>query len=617
MDVQAAIFRGQSGAAVYSFGNDVLINGSPATIHWLTTGDRIDFDETISAIVEELGSLTETDARIEQQIRAAEQEARLQNAIQSFSPVADVETPIQEEIETTPAPVFEAPLAAPSDAGSADLNWNQSIDLGHAAINQPETGHSIQESPQAAADPVPASDTSEASVVEQNADAPIQPFAADPIPANQPENDENSASLLPQSLQPDTPDYATESVGKQFDSLTHSQLADGSSHLNQAAEGTDPPQLNGLDQLHSISEQIKAELAAESPQQELDQPVLPQPTPETATPEAIPSAESGVDESIAQIMARVANSEPELEATVDRPTGDQPSNYEAFIQQTVAESQADLESLAAHEQTPAVDSPAEVEPEPENVAVPQPAESVSELLERMKSEGQWSGIPEGDDANVEPVTEPVAAPPEPEFAAESVPDNEETSVEDYMAQLLNRMRGDGSVPKPAQAAKPKPAVKPEAPAKPQVDPDAFVPPENPLKPEEFVPQKRAEPLKSFGAMRELANSTTRTAIKHSELSRRKALGTAQIAIGIASFAMALYYLLLGSNGIGDFQFFVGVACLLIAGFLAWRFYTTMVHNEKVDAEERRLTAAKQALDAGVPPEQVVAEYEQQLVEAEA
>ena len=593
MDVQAAIFRGRSGAAVYSFGKNVLINGSPATIHWLTTGDRIDFDETISAIVEELGHLTDTDARVEQEIRAAEQEARLQNAIQSFSPASGIDTPIQEEIESHQASDVEASKEAQSDPSDADLNWDQLINVGQASIDESKPAHPGEESFHA-----PASENNP------------NPLDLDDS-GDKREDDEIAANLSPESLQPETPDYATESVGKQFDSLTHSQLADGSSHLIQPVEVADPSQPNGLDQLHSIGEQIKAELAAESPQQELEQPVLPQPAPVPATPEPIPGTESGVDESIAQIMARVANSEPELDAS-----SDQPSNFEAFIQQNAAESQADVGSLAP-EQSPAVGSPDEIEPEPENVAPPQPAESVSELLERMKSEGQWNGLPEGDDAKVEPLTEPVAAPAEPELAAETVPDNEETSVEDYMAQLLNRMRGDAQAPQPAQAAKPKAEAKPKVAAKPKVEPDTFVPPENPLKPEEFVPQKRAEPLKSFGAMRELANSTTRTAIKHSELSRRKALGTAQIAIGIASFAMSLYYLLLGSTGIGDFQFFVGVVCLFIAGFLAWRFYTTMVHNEKVDAEEKRLTAAKQALEAGIPAEQVVADYEQQLAEAEA
>ena len=96
-------------------------------------------------------------------------------------------------------------------------------------------------------------------------------------------------------------------------------------------------------------------------------------------------------------------------------------------------------------------------------------------------------------------------------------------------------------------------------------------------------------------MRELANNTARSAIQHSEQSRRKALGKAQIAICVASFVMALYYFLVGSSSLGDVQFCIGIACLMISGFLAYRFYATMLHNEQVDAEEKRIRAAKQAL----------------------
>lgn len=225
------------------------------------------------------------------------------------------------------------------------------------------------------------------------------------------------------------------------------------------------------------------------------------------------------------------------------------------------------------------------------------SESVAELLERMKSEGQWGGVPsEADDSEPAELAEVVEVVAEPEVVAAPVEDDDD--VDSYMSRLLSRMRGE---------TEPAPVVK--SPAKPEPKkveleerPVAEVePPLNNLTSEEFVPKQKAKRLESLGAMRALANSTARKNVKRSEDSRRKALGHAQIAIGVASFFMALYYILAGSERIGDSEFGIGVVCLIIAGFLAYRFYTTIVHNEQVDAEEAALAVAKLEASSTAPP----------------
>lgn len=229
------------------------------------------------------------------------------------------------------------------------------------------------------------------------------------------------------------------------------------------------------------------------------------------------------------------------------------------------------------------------------------SESVAELLERMKSEGQWGGVPsDADDSEPVESAEAVEVIAEPEVNAAPVEDDDD--VDSYMSRLLSRMRGE-TEPAPA------PAVK--SPAKPEqkkdevevrLEEEVVAPPLNNLTSEEFIPKQKAQRLESLGAMRALANSTARKNVKRSEDSRRKALGHAQIAIGVASFFMALYYILAGSERIGDSEFGIGVVCLIIAGFLAYRFYTTIVHNEQVDAEEAALAVAKLEAGSNAPPE---------------
>ncbi len=68
-------------------------------------------------------------------------------------------------------------------------------------------------------------------------------------------------------------------------------------------------------------------------------------------------------------------------------------------------------------------------------------ESVADLLARMRDEGQWGGIPDEDS------DEPTPIQPVEETATEApiaTGGEDTTDVEDYMSQLLSRMRGEKS-----------------------------------------------------------------------------------------------------------------------------------------------------------------------------
>lgn len=54
---QCAIFRGPNGAAVRAFDSQVAFNGEIESVHWLKSGDRIDFANAIAMEVTQLGNL--------------------------------------------------------------------------------------------------------------------------------------------------------------------------------------------------------------------------------------------------------------------------------------------------------------------------------------------------------------------------------------------------------------------------------------------------------------------------------------------------------------------------------------------------------------------------------
>ena len=50
-----AIVQGPNGAAIYNAEGEVKINGATSSAHWLKTGDTLQFGDSLSASVEQLG----------------------------------------------------------------------------------------------------------------------------------------------------------------------------------------------------------------------------------------------------------------------------------------------------------------------------------------------------------------------------------------------------------------------------------------------------------------------------------------------------------------------------------------------------------------------------------
>ena len=132
--------------------------------------------------------------------------------------------------------------------------------------------------------------------------------------------------------------------------------------------------------------------------------------------------------------------------------------------------------------------------------------------------------------------------PEPAVIPDSAPtislsddEEEDGSIQDYMAQLMQRVGGSDAPPPANKPEKPDPAKKPT----PQVEKKPVViqpkpePKPKPLDPSEFVPRAVApEATSGLKALRAVANTSTRSAI---DRYNRRSLDTKAIISGIIAF----------------------------------------------------------------------------------
>lgn len=142
----------------------------------------------------------------------------------------------------------------------------------------------------------------------------------------------------------------------------------------------------------------------------------------------------------------------------------------------------------------------------------------------------------------------------------------EDSIEDYMARLLKRVRGEelGSTPLPAaniaENCQPSTFGNDVVSAK-SADRDES------LDPATYVPRRQApEASNNLAAMRELANQSARAAIQTSEKHRKKTASRSKLAIAGAA-AVIGFGLLLLSNGILSLTVFGALSFFGVAGFL--------------------------------------------------
>ena len=217
-------------------------------------------------------------------------------------------------------------------------------------------------------------------------------------------------------------------------------------------------------------------------------------------------------------------------------------------------------------------------------------ESRSEFIEESETFGETTGSQlDFQAAIVEPPAEPEFATPSPAISSSSssVADegSEEESIEDYMKRLMARMRG-GSVEEEAKstaastaasmssASAAKPASEPVHQSNKIALPAAATERTNasttsPFNPEEYVPKALApEKARNMAAMRELANTSARSAI---QVSARRRYGTAiAMKLAIALTGLGVGATLVMINGLNvNIGLIATIASFLVA--LIWGF----------------------------------------------
>lgn len=252
------------------------------------------------------------------------------------------------------------------------------------------------------------------------------------------------------------------------------------------------------------------------------QPVEAAQTPEVSeTPEAPARAEVRT-ESVAEIFARLQAGTPDSEQTVEESVA---AASRLPVQTTFEDIQASISATLNEEVTPLskTEEPSDLgsvgqvaEPEPvEATATDPPADDVESVMDRLR-------------ASID--NEDVSSD-ETESAAEA---KREDSVDDYMSMLLSRMKGDAGEPEARVSSVE--ADETVSTSQPQTQTVSA----GPMTEEEFTPRQKAVPIKSLDKMRELANSTSRSAVQQSvraqQEQRKRGLILQSLALGSLALA---------------------------------------------------------------------------------
>ncbi len=299
--------------------------------------------------------------------------------------------------------------------------------------------------------------------------------------------------------------------------------------------------------------------------------------------------------SIQDIIARLNKGESGNSATEQEPSSElefstsdadnSPEHTADFAESTLSEvhveSDHDIEVEVVDQPEP--QSTDEAEPA-DDAAENQPSEneSVADVLARMNLAPTF----ENDQSPAAEPT-PIAETPTAEVSsmpADSSAANSETesvgdvSVEEYMSKLLSRLDGDPEKStQDAPAASPSPVSNSVADIlQPRAKESAEV---KPLTPAEYVPRQSApEKQADFGALREIANATTREAVSLSDSKKKRSALSNYLmaAIGLAIAGLGLF--LFTESGL-NMQSMLSVALLGAGGYCGFKYYQLTKQKE--------------------------------------
>lgn len=539
-----AIVRGPNGVAIYNAEGDIQINGAPSSAHWLQPGDQLRFGDSMTASVHQLGAAS----------------AALDSLLnENTQPEAPTTAPVQEAIQT---PVTNEQNSFTPATAAMDLAVPQAVTPTTPVDNTQDIT------------PATAATTIATESVAPEVSSPDAPSAMDlAIPAAT-----GAAALAASAMsiagdfegEPTTPDSpsvpATESGVNSITSALESAAASTPSVANEApvTEATSTqPEISGF------AADLLARIQADDNENETVGTTASETTHSPLAADG-PSFSSPAPDAASDGSSSIGNLLPELAQTsAPAPVAETEPTAEAEVPHHVETTTAD----STERQTQ--------------------SSSVSDLLERMKAEGKWDdGVEATNEADTTSPEQTSPEQPATEQAAAPAFAEADDDVQNYMSQLLSRMRDPNAAPQETAATAVTPTPEHQQPVQETVEQPKAV---GLLKPEEFVPKNKAKRLDSLQEMRALANTQARTAIDRSQAKRVEAVNdvfTLAIAIASCITAACVFFF----NVFGDMSFVVGMITMIAGAFFCCKTYFSDLVETKKD-EKKQIAAQEAAQEA--------------------
>ena len=539
-----AIVRGPNGVAIYNAEGDIQINGAPSSAHWLQPGDELRFGDSMTASVHQLGAAS----------------AALDSLLnENTQPEAPTTAPVQEAIQT---PVTNEQNSFTPATAAMDLAVPQAVTPTTPVDNTQDIT------------PATAATTIATESVAPEVSSPDAPSAMDlAIPAAT-----GAAALAASAMsiagdfegEPTTPDSpsvpATESGVNSITSALESAAASTPSVANEApvTEATSTqPEISGF------AADLLARIQADNNENETVGTTASETTHSPLAADG-PSFSSPAPDAASDGSSSIGNLLPELAQTsAPAPVAETEPTAEAEVPHHVETTTAD----STERQTQ--------------------SSSVSDLLERMKAEGKWDdGVEATNEADTTSPEQTSPEQPATEQAAAPAFAEADDDVQNYMSQLLSRMRDPNAAPQETAATAVTPTPEHQQPVQETVEQPKAV---GLLKPEEFVPKNKAKRLDSLQEMRALANTQARTAIDRSQAKRVEAVNdvfTLAIAIASCITAACVFFF----NVFGDMSFVVGMITMIAGAFFCCKTYFSDLVETKKD-EKKQIAAQEAAQEA--------------------
>ncbi len=558
------IVRNPAGTFVRNLGDQLSVNGQPLHEAWLNTGDLIRLGD-LCLEVHQLGAVTHQPP--ESGVSSETEQLRIQNA--KLKQLIDQLRQIQAADDDREADNVETPsLEATTEIQIQDNNDPQPTEFQLPEANDAESAtdqhaqwlNDLYE--HATTSPSPSTDSQAVNLVADQPDLERMDFAA----ADQPAADQTAA--------------------------------------DQAA----------ADQ--TAADQTAADPTAADPTAAADSaaPILGATEEFDASPTESPAVPAGPETHFAHDVASPEQVKDEIYNSI------QPGFVEPDEPLPVSEIEMTSNTNASDHQDESTDELTAQVPDA------QQNESVAEVLARMQQagklseplpfdlEGQTDSAAEETPADAQPPAEmapqplatsqPFASSDAPAPAGEASADSTE-SVQDYMSELFQRLRGDepatvAAPPAAASVTRPAPAPRPDT-ENETVDVTSV------LKACEYRPSQAApEKTTTLDALRQVANYSVKSAIQKSNKQKNHQAGLIYGGSAAASLAISIVLFLMSSRAF-DLCFMFGILSAIFCSAMGFMFIKLSLNNRTVNftkfvsSNAKTKTPAKQPADGVESP----------------